>query len=284
MAILNLEKPLSEKTILLTTNFTKSAHNAINFAINLFGDKSVKYVIMNSYYEPPMTHDALHSVEEMTERASHEKCVAEMERIQSSFPELDLNIICESVYGLLKAAINESVEKYKVDYVVIGNKSSFDLESRLLGYKAANFIRKINCPVIAIPEDIKFSDMKEITFASDMKSINNMEVLEPALEVIKRHEAKLNILYVSKDEEVLVGQQAESGLYLDNYFAEIPHEFHHSSNPFIIAGISRFVESSNSSLVILLARKQKFFKRLIEGSKTQMMSELAKIPVLVLHE
>lgn len=282
--ILDIEKTLTEKTVLLTTNFTESSRNAARFAVQLFKDQSVKYVIMHSYYEPPVAHDALYSKEDLAERNSDEKLRHEIELIQKDFPKLKLEFECVIVFGLLAASINETVKRFEADYVVIGNKSSYNLESRLLGYKAANFIRKIEAPVIAVPADIEYKEMDVITFASDMKKIKNLDVLAPALDVVKRNDAKLNIVYVSADDELLVGQQAEAGLYLDNYFAEVSHEFHHSSSHFIIAGISRFVENSKSGMVVLLARKHNFFKRLVESSKTQMMSELAKVPLLVLHE
>ena len=284
MTTLNLEKTTEEKTIVLSTNFTKGARNACRFAIQLFGDENVKYVLIHSYYEPPMAHDALHSVKDVESRNAEKDLKSECEKLQSEFPQFDLKIKYDSIFGLLISAINEAVIKYTADFVVIGNKSSFDLESKLLGYKTANFIRKIECPVLAIPENVQFKEMNEITFASDMKSIKNLDVLKPALDLLKNLRAKLNILYVSKEEEILAGQKAEAGIYLDNYFTEVDHEFHHSSNPFIISGISRFVEKTESGLVILLARKHNFFQRLRESSKTQLMSELAKVPILVLHE
>ena len=282
--ILDLEKTEHEKTVVLATNFTEGARNSCRFAIQLFKNNAVNYILLNSYYEPPIGHDALYSTTDLLERNSEKKLENEKKLLLAEFEELKLSIKCVSVFGLLVSAINDTVEHYKADYVVIGNKPSYDLESVLLGYKTANFIRKIKCPVIAIPSNISFKDMKVVTFASDMKKIKDLNVLSPVLDIVKRQEAQLNILYVSNEDEILVGQQAEAGLYLDNYFTEIPHEFHHSSNQFIISGISRFVENSNSGLVILLARKHNFLERLRESSKTQMMSELAKTPLLVLHE
>lgn len=282
--ILDLENDSTLKTVILTTNFTESSRNANRYALNLFRDENVQYVLLNSYYEPPLNHDGLVSADELLDRNSMDNLVKEKQLILKEFAGYDLNIECAAVYGVLAAAINEAVETHEADYVVIGNKPDFSLENTLLRYKTANFIRKINCSVLAVPEGMKFSPLHDITFASDMKSIKDIEILRPVVDLVRREKSKLNILYVAKDDELLVGEQAQSGLMLDSYFATIPHEFHHSSNNFIISGITRFTETTDTGLVILLARKHNFFRRLVETSKTEMMSELAKTPLLVLHE
>ncbi|MBD3638927.1 MAG: universal stress protein [Crocinitomicaceae bacterium] len=283
--ILDINTQQPERTIILTTNFTEGSRNACRYALQLFGDEQVNYVLMHSYFEPLADHDGLYSADQLMEQNSMKKLQDEKEKFRQEFTHLDLDEMeCVSQYGVLVSAINDTISQYEADYVVIGNKADFDLESRLLGYKTANFIRKIKGPVLAVPSHLKYTPVQEVTFASDMKNIKDMHVLDPALRLVKSSDAKLHILYVSNEEEVLVGQQAEAGLFLDNYFIEVPHEFHHSNNKFIMNGISSFVESSHSDLVIVLARKHNFFERLLKHSQTQLLSELAKVPMLVLHE
>ena len=39
------------KNVLLTTDFSENAENAINYAINMFGIEDVQYVVLNSYQD-----------------------------------------------------------------------------------------------------------------------------------------------------------------------------------------------------------------------------------------
>jgi hypothetical protein len=273
------------KTIILTTNFSTGARNACKFGIQMFRDVGCKYVLMNSYYEPPATYDIMTSADDALERNSMKNLQAEKEALLAEFPDWKLDIVCESIYGMLASAVNQAVRTHEADYVVIGNKTKFSIENVIMRRKTADIIGQINATILAIPENVNYRSLEKIAFASDLKMVNDTTQLDPVKSIGKKHDSCIDIIHVAKEGQKGVElQKSPTGVQLGGYFADMKHRFHKAMHDDVAAGISSFVSSNKSGLVVLLARKHSFFKRLFEPSRTKEVSELSEVPLLILKE
>ena len=65
------------KKILLPTDFSDSARKACEYAINLFGDEPVNFVLVNSYIVPASTSEMLISISDVLRQNSIENLLTE---------------------------------------------------------------------------------------------------------------------------------------------------------------------------------------------------------------
>lgn len=255
------------------------------YAIQLFGSENTEYTIMNTLIDSPTGNDGVLSVEKLESDENEKNLAADETFLRKVFPDKILKINKRSIYGHLTSAINELVEDIGANYVVIGNKEKYDFEMGMLRAKTYEMIDKINCPVLAIPAEREFKvNEGGLIFASDLNTIKKPDHLEPIIRIAQLHEVPIMVINIRKPEHKLTSDEENAGTQLHKIFSKVEHEFHQMENEDVLNGIKNFVESNGSSLLVLLARKHNFFKRLTSQSLTKEMSRLAKMPLLILHD
>lgn len=271
--------------VILTTNFSESARNASVYAIQLFGTDNVEYTIMNTIIDSPTGTDGVMSAEGLSDRSDAERLRVEEDFFKKVFAGKDLKIESTSVHGHLVAAINELTKQIGANYVVIGNRSSYDFDASILRAKTYEMIEKIECPVLAVPEGREFSQNEGgLIFASDLKTINKPDHLEPLIRLAVIHDVPVKALHVKKPDVEMTTKHEEAGTQLNQIFAQIPLKMHELEHEDVTKGIIDFVESNGPSLLVLLARRQNFIQRLTRSSLAKEFSKMASMPLLILHD
>ena len=271
--------------VILTTNFSESARNAMCYAVQLFGAENTEYYIMNTFIDSPTGNDGFLSAEDLASRENTKQLKADETFLRKVFPDKDLMIHRRSVYGTLTSAINELVEQIGANYVVIGNKKEYDFDANILRAKTYEFVRNVKCPVLAIPSDREFKvNEGGLIFASDLHTIKKPDHLEPLVRIAKRHDVPVMTIHIKKPEHEVSDEEEKAGTQLSEIFSIVNYEMHQMERSDVLNGILEFVESNGNSLLVLLARKHNFFKRMTQQSLTKEMSKLASLPLLILHD
>ncbi|UKN03207.1 universal stress protein [Paracrocinitomix mangrovi] len=271
--------------VIITTNFTESARNAMVYAANLFGVENTQYYIMNTFIDMPTRNDGLLSVEQISDRRENKRLKEEVEFLKNQFPNQNIVVKSKSVYGQLVPAINSLVKEIAAQYVVIGNKSKYDFDAGMLRAKTYEMIGKIECPVLAVPENRPwFPGEGGLIFASDLQTIKKPDHLEPLVRIANQHQVPVMVINIKKPETAASAEEEKADTQLSHIFGSTKHEMHKLEDADVLNGINKFVESHGNSLLVLLARKQNLFQRLTQQSVTQKMSKLANLPLLILHD
>jgi nucleotide-binding universal stress UspA family protein len=270
--------------VLLTTNFSLNSRKASAYAIQLFGTEGVEYVLMNSYFEPPIHHDVLVSINDLLEISSQKKLEEEKSRLVDMFPDLDIKMEIVSVYGIFAASINQIIDDHEISFAVMGIKKWYSFDDVFLRSKAAETIRKTKCPVLVVPEEAVFSELDQVTFATDFQEVEKLDAFKPFLDLAKKHQSEIAVLNVCTDTEMITEHEARVAMQLDHVFSDIMHEFHAVHNDNIVDGIRSFSKINGSKLIVLLARKRFLFSKWLHKSTTRGISQLSTKPFIVLHD
>lgn len=271
--------------VILTTNFSESARNAMCYSVQLFGAENVEYTIMNTLIDAATGNDGFLSIEKLNDDENAKNLKAEENFLRKVFPSLNLKIKSRSVYGQLTSAINELTADIGAHYVVIGNKEKYDFDAGMLRAKTYDLIDKIKCPVLAIPSNREFQPGEGgLIFASDLHTIKKPDHLEPIVRLAEMHNVPIMVINIKKPQHVTTPAEEEAGTQIKHIFKEVGHEWHQMENEDVLSGIMGFVEANGASLLVLLARKHNIFQRLTQQSLTKEMSKLANMPLLILHD
>ena len=91
-----------------------------------------------------------------------------IEEIRHNEKNNDCIISWSCEYGPASEIIAAKVAAENFDLVVMGTKGSDSFASKLLGSVTYNTIRKINIPVIVVPEKSVNGEINKIIFATDL--------------------------------------------------------------------------------------------------------------------
>ena len=160
-------KPISNcmKKIILATDFSRNAKNAIEYGIQLFGIQGVNYIIVNSFVEPKATTNVVVSMNDLLRKESIKGLKVLEHSLTEQFPSVSLD--SRSLYGSIASVIEQITLDEKVYCVVAGTKGLSALERFVMGSSALDIIKNVKLPVLLVPEGSAFHSIERVALAAD---------------------------------------------------------------------------------------------------------------------
>lgn len=273
------------KTILVPTDFSRTAANAVDYAAELAQVTQSKLILFHAYMLPvaptetPLPFPTV-EMEKETLRDLHK-----IEKHIRSKHGNGISIDCQFTFGAPVDEIVEAAKKNKADLIVMGMQGAGFLAEKLIGSVTTFLMRKSTIPVLAIEHHVKFRSIEKIALACDYEQMNNKEVLEPVKAFAKLFNAHLYILNVVKEvEEIATVTKTVEEIKLNRLLESIPHSFHHAENEDVIEGINHFAAEEKIDMLVLIPKKHSMLYNLFHESHTKQMAFHTKVPVLAIHE
>ncbi len=273
------------KTILVPTDFSTSADNAIDYAAEIAKAANAKLVLFHVYNIPVVPAEAPIAMptEEIEKEAMNELQKIK-QRLDMKYGE-QLSVRCECEFGFPVEEINSYAKECNADLIVMGMEGTGILTEKLIGSITTTLIKKANCPVLAIDGHVQFTSIKKIAFASDYNQTNNKLALAPLKELAGLFQSHIYILnVVPEGEEIPSMDKAAEGIKLEHSLEGTDHSFHFMSNKDVVEGINQFVEEQKIDMVAMIPHTHSFFQNLFQEPMSKRMAFHTKAPLLTLHE
>jgi len=275
------------KKILLPTDFSDNAYNAIKYAVELFKNDECTFYLLNTY--TPVIYDAeyvLYSPSHLTlgmiYKKNSQKGLAKVEKkIKKAFPNSKHKWELISSFNMLNDEIKEQVNEKKIDLVVMGTKGATGADMILFGTHTVHAIKKGTCPVLAIPSGYKFETLKNILFPTDYFLNFSDKHLKFLKALSRKHTAKLHILNVFFGIP-LEPEQEKTKKFLEDYFKNIPHTFYSIEKGSVPEAIDDFQKNNPVDLLVMVNNKHSFFENILFRPVVNEIGFHVKIPFLVI--
>jgi nucleotide-binding universal stress UspA family protein len=275
------------KRILLPTDFSENAFNAINYALQLFAEDVCTFYLLNTY--TPVagnigmmvdSYSAL-QLEQITRAGSERGLDLIEEKLLTRYANPKHTFKKLSAFNLLVSEIVACVKEYDIDLIIMGTQGATGAKEIFLGTHTMFTIKKVKCPVIAVPSGFKYEVPKEILFATDYRFVTSNKHLALLKELCVTNHSKLNILnayYNVPLDEV----QKKNKDYLDDFFKEISHLFHITEGSDIPEAVTKFQETRKINLLVMIHNKHSFFENLLFKPVINEMVYHTNVPFLVI--
>ncbi len=279
-----------KKKVLLPTDFSRNAWNAITYALELYKNETVDFYVLNAFNVSGYALDSM-MVPEPGERLydeAKEKSEQGLSKIlerlsfRDDYPNHAFFMV--SQYNDLLGAIKNIVEKQDIEMVVMGTKGTTNASDLIYGSNTVLVMEKVRtCPVMAIPSEANYKEPKEIVFPTDYRTSFKRRELQYLIEIAKITKAAIRVLYVTNEDE-LDEEQENNKKLLEENFQGLDHSFHTLSNVDVKGGLSAFVESRSSDMVTFINRRHSFFGSIFSKPMVKNLGYNSKVPVLALHD
>ncbi|MBO0593465.1 universal stress protein [Cellulophaga sp. E16_2] len=278
------------KRILIPTDFSKNAHNAINYALELYKRESCEFFILHSYYLTGYSKNNLLSPEPTDKKLNEVKELAEINMVklkdQQRFNAGNNNHTFHFLneFGSFNDVLKKVVEKEDIELILIGSEGGQDDKKIIQGSNAVNTMEKVrNCPVFEIPDTVTFKNPNEIVFPTSFKTHYKEKELATLIEISQLTNAPIRILYIQKDKE-FSKQQAENKELLNQILGatSFTHHVLYSSN--LQEGVRCFFQSRESEMIAFINKKHNFFGSIFSNPMVKDLGNNPSIPVLALHD
>lgn len=274
------------KNILIPTDFSCNAWNAMQYAAALLQHEPCRYVLVNAHYvAPPMVDNITADYIDLMSKDSMEELTKVLDSFQGLTHHAESCFEQRSPYGELELVIDRLLEEDPADLIIMGTKGASGVAEVLIGTTAYSLIKTVNCPIICVPENARFTNPKKILFAADFKPVSSDNIFAPMLHITRQFQAEIMILNVLKDEKTMSSwEEATEGLGIHEYLDEASHSFHSSSGKDIAKCIEDFTWKNRIDLVVMLKREHSFWETIFNASMTKKMAFHTNTPLLILHD
>ena len=274
--------------ILIPTDFSKNALNATFYALDLYEKQHCDFYFLHVFNLDSFGATTLvlpepgGSAYDSTKVAS-EASFAKLLKLLALHKNSKHTYHTAAALNYLSVALKEIIAKKDINLVVMGTKGATGAKGVIFGSNTVKTMEKITeCPVLAVPENVRFSPLKEIVFPTDFKKSYNRKEMAYLIAMAHMHHAMISILHIKKTAELSLSQEENKQL-LANIFKTVECSFHTLENIGLAQGISIFVASRNSDMIAFINRKHFFFNSVFSKPLIKEIAYEATTPILALH-
>ncbi|MEP2025582.1 MAG: universal stress protein [Reichenbachiella sp.] len=277
------------KKILVPTDFSKCAINALKIAAEIAYKQRAKIEVIHAFHVPayaPMDVMAVDLVNQPILKEQQDRVKEEFKTLPDLVPQLkDINYSTKVFMAPAADAIYECTEQDDVDMIIMGTKGEHDVAEKLFGSMSAQVIKSADVPVLVIPENIDVFQPKHIGFAADLHAIDNMNRLGILSLLAKMYDAEIHIFHISEeDDEESLSEAARERMFLEGSLKDIKHTFTTIYHEEATDGIVEFAEKKKLDMLAMFPRQHGFWDKLVHGSTTKKVVMQIQIPLLTIHE
>ena len=288
LILMNLKECAMLK-ILLPTDFSANANNAIDYALNFFHKRKCLFYILHTYTPAFYRMDYLlggpsfSAVPDIGVDISMEGLEKTKANILQNHPNPLHRFKLVSAFNLLTDEINSTITEKDIDMVVMGTQGASGAREIFLGTNTVYVIRKTSVPVLVVPASFRFKQTRKILFPSDYWSEYKASEIRTLLEIATLNKAEVTILHV-KEEYELTKKQEEHKNHLKAMLKEIPHRFEELKGGQMPQAIMDYLDEDPFDLLVMMNRGHNFLERIMWRQNVDQIGFHVQVPFLVIRD
>jgi nucleotide-binding universal stress UspA family protein len=182
----------------------------------------------------------------------------------------------------VEGMIESFAVKNGVDVIVMGTKGATGLKKVVMGSNAAAVINRSSKPVIVVPGETAFTQIKKIVYASDManidKEIKMLAVLAGAFGAAVR---VLHVIPFGSEKKMDIKETTANLIKHANY-PKI--SFHVSRNDDIPEEVDTFVADQKADMLAMFTHRLDFYEKLFGKGVTRQLAFHSRVPLLTFNK
>lgn len=275
------------KRILLPTDFSENSYNAIKYAVQLLKEEVCEFYVLHTYtpvitsYGSMLDTSSALTLQEIARDTSEKSLDVLKERILQEFPNKSHSFTFTASFNILIAEMTNVVEEYSIDYVIMGTQGATGAKEVFLGTHTMYAIRKLKCPVLAVPATYEYETPKEILFPTDYKFDKSNKYFLMLHELCEQHVSRLHILNAYYGTP-LTEAQLENKAFLDTYFIHNAHLFHVAEGVDVLEAVAQFQIKVKINFMVMFHNKHNFLENMLFKPVIKQVVYHTNVPFLVI--
>ncbi|MCP9199949.1 universal stress protein [Gramella sp. GC03-9] len=279
-----------EKKILVPTNFSKHAWNALIYGLAIYRKEACTFYILNAFGSANFLGDNL-SILKDEENDPEKLATHGLDKLMKGLsfrkenPKHNFETIAHD--GSLTEGVQEAVDTHGIDLILLGAIGDSAAVNVAYDNAISRIIDKVeNCPILVVPESIQLIDEpeREIVFPTNFRSPYKLRELSALIDLSSYLNASVRVLYINVDNKKMTEEQEAQKENLAGLLSDIEFSFHNLTKTSVTTGVHLFIESRESDLLALYKRKQGFFSKLFSKAVIEEVDFNTKVPILILKE
>ena len=271
------------KQILVATDFSNGAANAIKYALDLAKILNMGVCAINAIPSMEGVGNNIYNAIYIEDYHNNKrKALKEWvnNQVTDEFKDVAVTTLCD--VGSLKNVLTGYINHNHVELLVMGTTGSTGIAG-IVGSNASTVVEAIKIPTLIIPLESRFSKTAIITLATDYETRLSADDVNALNEMVQAFDSnKMNILYVAENSDKKNIEVEENKLKELIKHAEL--EFNYINDGNTTKRILDFVNANDTDILCLVKHHHNIVYRLFTRSTIDQVMNKSVKAILVLHE
>ncbi len=279
------------KKILIPTDFSNNAWNAIFTGLKLHTDVECKFYLLHAY--EPNTLNMLGSkgqqrlgvvYDSLAEYSKRElkKGMAYLKK-NHKIPNHSFEAI--SMSDPLDIAVEQLIAQKDIDLICMGTQGASGAKQVFIGSNTVKVLKKIKyCPILVSPSNYDFKSLQSLVFPTDFSKKYEQHQLLPMTDLVSLWKTTVQIVHVAVEFE-MNEQQLINQKVLKKYLNDFNLMFYNIDFENNIAHtLEKFVLNTEVAMIALIRYQHSFWEKMIGEPVVKKITFHTTVPLLILPE
>lgn len=280
---------MEKKHILLPTDFSTNARNAIDYAISLFEKQECKFLILHAFEAGASSLSNARGRAKNTRlyRAIKEGSERDLKYLVDDLKSKNQNPLHEfegfSISDTLLNALGKTIIDFDVSYVFMGTKGSSAIKEVFMGSNTVSVLKNIDfCRLVAVPGNYSFSVPKQIAFATNFEHVYSKVELVPLIEMARLWDSEIVVVHIDTGKE-LTPEQTKCKNLLSERLHGVSHSYMEVPEESTISGAIRSYAQENEEvgMIAMVNYWHSFFEKLTKENVINRVAFHTEVPFLI---
>lgn len=269
------------KKILVPTDFSPCANAATAVAMALARKANAELYFLHICMDPAAGGYSKVKPQESNEYVAHSK--SELARLVSRAEHLGLRAIPELVLERGEDKIENYIEPYHIDFIVMGSHGASGVKEALLGSHTQRIIRHVHVPVLVTKSEDHTFNIRNILFASSFKHREN-DVFREVVSFAKLWDARIHLVYINFIQHPVSTDVARATMnVLTSVYPELKYSYSVADTNDEEWAINQFADQLEADLIAVSTYDKEGVLKFFSHPVAESLVNHQKLPVLVLN-
>ena len=279
------------KFIMVPVDFSETSISASKYAMGLAAEMGAKvlfiHVDTNAMVQPTEDYHPLHDRDSPSEMNYGFIAKALDDRLAQHATEMKEfgRDASEVFYVLKQGKLTDTLEavakENDVDLIIMGTQGASGWKKTFVGSNTTDVIEDLSIPVLAVPNNAIYKDVKRILYAEDLKE-NEVPSVKQLETIADSMDAELLVLHVNDGDNEDLSLDHVQKLFRD-YSKYRKLSFFEVHDEDILEGIESAAKETKADIIAMQTRSRGFFDKIFDKSLTKKLAYHTDVPLLALH-
>lgn len=270
------------KTIIVATDFSAAATNAVDYAARLAVSRHKELLLLHAY-NLPLTYSDIPlpvNLEEMDNIAKGQMKTLE-EKLNKEHGGI-LKITTQVEMGGFYEVLKQTCERIEPFVVVMGSQGTTAAERFLFGSHTVHAMKHLPWPLITVPPHATLHTINKIGLACEMDDVADTTPVKAITSWVKDFRAQLFVLNVGKKNRYDPDTVFEAGV-MEELLKDLHPEYEFITHSDTDKALIDFVVAHKIDLLMVLPKKSAGLEGIFHKSHTKQLVLHSDVPLMALH-
>ena len=274
------------KTIIVPVDFSKVAHNAYLYALELASFFQHKVKVVHVY------GGELNAMERLALQVGDTPfnyLLSKLNNFVEGAPDkgdvmTKVDVAVEILEGNVVKKIVQLSQNEDTAMIIAGTEGHYNWLDQLTGSITSALAQKANCPVLLVPKGAKYSKFDHMLYASDFSSSDEKMIMK-FIDFAKLFDASVHFIHIEDEDDIDFSAIEDSMFNLLFKDGDPTFSFNMVSinGVDVISGLNQYAEENEIDLMVLVNRHRSFVDNLLGLSTTRQLAMDTNFPLMVYH-